>query len=78
MSSESETPAGTPVEPDPTSQRCKTCRFWLSEDDSPDASRGVCARFPPVVLLGNPTTAIHWHQPWTLKQDWCGEWRPKK
>ena len=59
-------------------ERCETCRFWLPEDDVPESAAGLCVRFPPVFIGGKGGHVADYSQPWVLRQEGCGEWRPKK
>ena len=64
----------------PTVDRCETCRFWkewLVKSDELHAGRGDCRRYPPVAISPvDDEEGVQYAQPHTLKDEWCGEWKP--
>ena len=56
---------------------CQTCRFWAR-----DNLQGQCRRYPPKVVLWThpdlPGAQYDQLIPWTGKDDFCGEHRPKE
>lgn len=61
---------------------CRTCMFWLNENES---KQGSCRRFPPVpvavieqnLLKGTPEMVIKPFFPTMLDFGWCGEWQQR-
>jgi hypothetical protein len=57
----------------PSQRRCRTCRFWVTNDEPPATTDygtfkiGQCSRFPP------HTGTRLW--PPVHDFDWCGEWK---
>jgi hypothetical protein len=53
--------------------RCDGCWYWTKDSQSlPEKPRGMCRRFPPVVLAPGP----HSLRPFTDGDDFCGEHKP--
>lgn len=54
---------------------CAGCEYW----DPCSPADGKCRRYAPAAVLcanaGENGPASSW--PWTLAQDWCGEWQPR-
>lgn len=70
-------------------KRCFDCMYWdrdpvrLPSDDEndPDSLEGMCRRYPPAFVptgdlrgIDDVTSFIHWGQPVSQSEDWCGEW----
>jgi hypothetical protein len=68
------------------SKYCDTCKWWVELGEKvakslvDGAGRGHCHAFPPIRnnWLRNEEGLNVWSEfPYTSKNDWCGEWRPK-
>ena len=45
----------------------------------PESGYGECRRYPPVLVNSNRVgTHYAWAQPYTIGDNWCGEWRAKE
>ncbi|MBN1321211.1 MAG: hypothetical protein JXA87_10265 [Thermoleophilia bacterium] len=55
---------------------CIECLYW----EPCSATEGKCRRYAPAAVLcanaGENGPTASW--PWTLAQDWCGEWRARE
>ncbi len=56
-------------------ERCKTCRFWSSEDRQKDLL-AECKRNPPIIVY-NPNFGedLTGRWPITYANEWCGEYQ---
>jgi len=58
---------------------CRSCAFWLANRipglDMDQVTTSKCARYPPKVQGSTKDTwTLVW--PVTMREMWCGEWRP--
>jgi len=56
-------------------QACQNCRYW--HDDSEDG-KGLCRRYPPVVLWEARDEEVVTWWPETHEDYWCGEYEQRK
>jgi len=63
-------------------EQCDGCRFWYkkiaSECSEGNGTESVCRRYPPSIKLREAEEANSYASPWTLGNDWCGEFQPAK
>lgn len=58
-------------------ERCENCRFWEHYRHRMGQFRGMCRRFPPTpIYTKRPPVPMLF--PETQKDDWCGEFQPRK
>lgn len=66
-------------------EQCDGCRFWMEKSEEPDdvtgGAMGLCRRNPPVRAAYHDQSVVtseweNWSHPFTLEDDWCGEFQP--
>lgn len=57
---------------------CETCLFWVREPVGTKSPYGICKRYPPSRTWNEEAFEMETCQPYTDKEDWCGEWKPKE
>jgi|APFre7841882590_1041340.scaffolds.fasta_scaffold14013_2 hypothetical protein len=59
-----------------TTRRCETCDYWqqLTAEQEDLADYGRCHRHSPMVT--GSLSRARW--PETGRNDWCGEWAPRR
>ena len=63
--------------------RCDQCKWWCQDVISlvagmDDYGESICRRYPPTRNRSDSDEddSSRWSMPWTVEDDWCGEFTP--